>query len=310
MITVLSKAVVGPLFCDKLSVTLPVLQKKEQTHIESCFKDLVNQKHAYSTTTPFYRDSIRFRAGGGKSDQILLQAAPRFETVAFFRCEFNPTVVEPAIIRAVFDAVLPKGYEHLMWVGKCTRIDLTTDIYGVDVDDLLIWSKNARVSRVFCRNGKVETLYLGSKLSPIGYAIYDKNAEQLKKGSSKDMNGPRTRIEVRVKTAISTSSLGALANPFSKLNVACYKSFTGMDEMSAMFLDSCRYRGAHAALKQLNKKKRERFEFLLRTHKSPWWDPYLIWQQYPTVVEQLQNSQAPKIDYEESHSNFGAIELH
>lgn len=77
-------------------------------------------------------------------------------------------------------------------------------------------------------------------------------------------------------------------NSFEKLSISSYGYFTKQDEVFRLFLDLCRYRGTHAALKQLSSKDtHDIYEKRLKAVVMPWWDKTYIWDQWPKVRKSL-----------------------
>lgn len=95
-----------------------------------------------------------------------------------------------------------------------TRIDIAVDLLGVSMQDQDIqfwsdgWVGRSKLSGVFynSRSGDLETLYVGSRKSPVLLRIYDKVAQSMAEGDYeywkdvwKGFEGPVMRIEWEVK---------------------------------------------------------------------------------------------------------------
>jgi hypothetical protein len=293
MITINTKGNVGPLFCDYLSMVYSPANEWEKKEIKKGLKTLVDGGAGKKVYRGFYRNSVKVLFGGFPNASVLLQTDSKYPNRPFFRIEFNPSYATPYGVRSLINRVIPWGYERFMDQGFCSRIDLTVDVDGVDIEDVLAWRKATHLETIVrSRQGRLESITLGSKKSDTQYIIYDKLAESKHANSAVVAgNMPVTRIEFRRKRSISLEDLPNIKNPFSKLQVASYRRFGETKQEYRLFLDSCRLKGTTNAIKSLDLDKRGHYERWLQSYKSPWWEPDVLWEQLPRVIDELKNPQ-------------------
>ena len=285
MLSIVHKTTVSPLRVDRISMTYGCdIKVKEVMGL------LSREGYAHRRHRQLYNFSLDVPLSKGS---LLLQCDPWYSTNAYFRCEFNPNSCYMPDVRGVLDAVLRWGYTGLLNHGRVTRIDLAVDV-GVDIDSLLISKPMTRRSGIYANEmGELETYYLGSRTSPLCFAVYDKRAEQESKGSDMPTSaGPLTRIEARLRPSTKWTLLPEEKNPFAKLLVTSYGAFGEPDAVTSLFLDSCRLRGAQMALIELKKKDKDRwkkYSKMLKQHVSPWWDPDALWEQLPSLLASLEH---------------------
>jgi hypothetical protein len=286
MIQIVSKAQVGPLVCDKISLTYQTEDDHERKLIHQGIFQLLIEKLAIKVPRTLYKMSVTMNLEKSTPARLLLQVDPRYHTAGYFRCEFNPALVSVTKVQEVIDTVLPCEYQGLMESGRCTRLDLAVDVEGIDIEHLLLWRDHARVSKMYCKGGRMQSYYLGSTTSPVLYVGYDKRAQLSSKNPDMPASGPPiTRFEVRIRQGIPCQQLWKLKNPFSKVHVASFKG--PASEEFGLFLDSCRHRGPIAALKRLSPASREMYVNKLAMYKSPWWQPEDIWKAFPDLINSL-----------------------
>jgi hypothetical protein len=294
-------AKLSPLFCDKISVTFKP-EPGQAEKIDPAVLGLIEDHHARKVHKPMYALSAEIDVSPPHSIPgsawLLVQCQPKANR-SYFRCEFNPSKVDLTEVRQFLDHIVPGGYPSLIKRGVCTRIDLTVDVSGVAIDDLLLSHPNFSKSSGFYGCGCTETYYIGTSKSPRRFCFYDKLAETKRNNLTQLVKEPlpevpMTRIEVRLGQDPYVAELASLENPFVSLQVASYNNDSAYgNEAFQMFLDSCRWRGAQDALLRLSPRTRKKFRQRLAEGSSDWWRPAELWAQWPEVFRNITNPGKP-----------------
>jgi len=172
----------------------------------------------------FLTDQVDEKCGEGKGMGIWIQLGPKFMLA-------NITSLQDA----VYDLLYEIGIEETYPIS-ITRIDLAIDCLNLamreqDVESWINgWVGRSKVSRAFynSRTGLLESLYVGSRKSPILLRVYDKVAKSIAAGEYKywldvwkNFEGPVTRFEWEVKTKDGNFSNNL--TDFGKFNVVSVK---------------------------------------------------------------------------------------
>ena len=151
----------------------------------------------------FLTDQVDEKCGDGKGMGIWIQLGPKFMLE-----NIN------SLQDAVYDLLFEIGIDVIYPIA-ITRIDIAIDCLNVDMkeQDLQSWQKNwvgrSKVSHVYfnSRTSLLESLYVGSRKSPIYLRVYDKVTQSISDGDYKywvdvwgNFEGPVTRLEWEVKT--------------------------------------------------------------------------------------------------------------
>lgn len=151
----------------------------------------------------FITDQVDEKCGEGKGMGIWVQLGPKFllENINFLQ-------------DAVYDFLYEIGIEEI-YPTSITRIDVAIDCLNLAMRDQDVeywkngWVGRSKVSKVYynSRTGLLESLYVGSRGSPILLRVYDKVAQSIADGDYlywldvwKNFEGPVTRFEWEVKT--------------------------------------------------------------------------------------------------------------
>lgn len=274
-------------FCDKVSFVINYKSPDARTFVSKKLTGLqnANQKWAFASNKGLYQKGIVLKeAPEGIEGTMLLLWSPWNEKTSFLRVEYNPNIVATHHWKWLFDSILPGGYGDVLARAKITRCDFAVDVTGVTVDELLVEFGHMQLSRVFSKNGKNQTIKLGSTEAETLVTVYDKVA-QLKKLSAYWPDGAvqipakaTTRIEIRTRPDSSVGSLPAMKNPFQKMHIQALKDInTEDDEKFALFITVCRLEGAQNALKRLSASTRKAYVKLLQLANVAWWNPVALW---------------------------------
>jgi hypothetical protein len=151
----------------------------------------------------FITDQVDEKCGEGRGMGIWVQLGPKFLLGNIDDLQ-----------AAVYDFLIELGIEEIYPISV-TRIDIAIDCLGLDMksQDVEIWKMGwvgrSKLSKVYynSRTGLLESLYVGSRKSPIMLRVYDKVAQAIADGDYlywldvwEDFEGPVTRLEWEIKT--------------------------------------------------------------------------------------------------------------
>lgn len=306
---------------DKISFTLHIPTIEERNSITHNLKYLLYgdgsqaQKNLYAipTTKNGYRVSCKIFLNNNNSfgvhgeDSLIIQCDPKYENYNYLRAEFNPSKVNLSTVKGICDKLLYNGYERII-SGVLTRIDTATLIHFCDIDDLIIHYPQMRKSTLHFSNGKLQTIYIGSKQGThfVAYSktqeIKEKNANLTDNFSEKQCSYPNydlLRLEHCFKPKdkqYTLNDIPSLPNPFESLLIAEHYNFP-LIKMSEeeetnfrFFLDSCRIRGISQALKIIkDKNRRAKYLKIVKSATVVWYHPNKIKEEIPALIHALQH---------------------
>lgn len=285
-----------PLTVDKISFTLPVARAATRNRISESLpsdeaplgglfrREFLPQQSNYLRS---YSHSL------GENATLLIQVSPRRETHNYLRLEFNPNVARPEgveRVRTLLYAWLGTEYRRELAGANVTGVDFSVDVIRTKLEHLLIGHTTARKSCMyFGADGMLESIYLGAPSSRSQYLIYDKSGERHARDGMLRSN--RIRFEVSLRGAYSFATLNSISNPYAALTIREYEKAERADGSYRWhwFLDSCRRRGAVAALRLIsNAKSRSTWRRKVREVEPPvWWSPREIWAQRHEALRRI-----------------------
>ena len=279
----------SPLFIDKIALTMPVqsqaLQHRVTERLEDCAENgIIVSAPPYSDLLTRYHFAYTVPLAGGRNATI--QVVPRAERMNFLRLEFNPNNRGRAeehpfsLIMSLLCSAWP-DFTDALESARLNRLDFAVDIHGVHIDRLGIYhNTRSAFSKQFERGGHTTGIYLGKRTSNRQVVVYDKKREA-RECHNLILRGERTRVEFRVTDIGSLSALTDMLNPFSSFTLLLYPPCDRTEHDRIFFLDSCRYRGAQAALHLIqNRRTRAAYRaWLSETCSASWWRPEAIWDQ-------------------------------
>jgi hypothetical protein len=151
----------------------------------------------------YLTDQVDEKCGEGKGMGVWVQLGPKFllEHINNLHEAVKNLLVGIGIIKDIYPISI-------------SRLDLAVDLLGVSMQDQDIqfwkdgWVGRSKVSAIFnnSRTGNLETIYIGSRKSPVFLRIYDKVAQSIVDGDYvywkdvwKGFEGPVVRVEWEVK---------------------------------------------------------------------------------------------------------------
>ena len=232
---------------------------------------------------------------GITSHRILIETGPKKSKLSDVRVEFNPSALGPIGVTRLKhwlrDYCPPwVHWNRVVTHAKATRVDVAVDVEGVRIDTLNLASKRHGECITFTSKGRLETIYFGTDTKPHRRpVVYDKRRE-IKKRLGVDPGMEITRFEVRLYSNFSAlAEIQGVKNPLKVFEVSSVATSPGLDTdwKYRCFLDSVRFRGAHAALAMLPKHQRHAYKARLFPTPPIWWEPTTIWSKWPSVVGAL-----------------------
>lgn len=232
----------------------------------------------------------------------------------FMQITINPNQMQADDVEAFVDmvqAVFGPSWVRRMQAMKCCRLDACVDVEGVLANDLIVMFDGSRTQATFfvqCdRNGRIQTIYVGSVQSATHGCVYDQTDSdafkslvgekpsllQLRRVKAREdaelaiINEPakgRTRFEVRnvLSPMVSIADLATMESAMHRFTVYEVRKKKGVpfDTQFRMYLDSVRLRGVSGARAYLtaNAKKVvmdnvQAFEDRLTKLSAVWWTP-------------------------------------
>lgn len=276
------------LFIDKIALTIPVQSRTLQHNItdwlQTCADSGIIRLISYGDLLARYHLAYGIPLAYGRN--IIVQAAPRDESLNFLRLEFNPNNKGPAqehpfsLVTSILCEAWP-AFVLALERARLNRLDFAVDIYDMHIDRLGVHhNTRSTFSKNFARSGRTTGMYLGQRTSNRHVVIYDKKREA-RECHSRILRRECTRVECRSSDIGPLSNIHDMPNPFASFALSVYPMCDALEHNYAHFLDSCRYRGAQAALHLIrNRRKRAEYRMWLADNCCPsWWCPETIWSQ-------------------------------
>ena len=295
----------GPLFVDKLSMTLDVPESNKKTVVKN-FIEVIGEFYGgklWESTT--YHCNKNVYVDG---EYILFQCGPKGNKMNLFRVAYNPSKIDPSEVAKIANLVLPGGYEELIEYGRITRIDIAVDCKYLPVRNLFFQYPGLAVSKNHLKSGSIQTAYLGGDESPNQFVLYDKVAE-IKHNNSKHGNQVKvavpscsmTRIEwrYRPKEICTFKTLLSTGNNFENLSLGMMGNQPKMpsndlEGFIKLVFELSKYHGLQQALFNVPKSRRkEVMEAIVKLCKTSWWKPAELWQTLPAALEPIINPVMP-----------------
>lgn len=278
---------VSQLFCDKLSFTVDYQLKSEHQHIEQTVKDL----GAIPYKRRPYKKGVKVYQGDYPSQMtMVIQWEPIHSGVAFLRVDLNPSKADMAHVYNVLNEVLPGGWTDVLTRAVFTRFDAAVDVQGVLPHQLLAYYPKKTVSRIHCKSGVIETMYIGTAEAANRVVVYDKRLQVMEMNKKFNLKlplpmAPTTRVEIRMKPDVQADGLVGFENPFENLLLRQY-SLLPKDgpELWRTFVALVQFRGAQDALLVLDQPTRDKFRATLKAVPCNWWKPEKLWEGWANLV--------------------------
>lgn len=284
---------VSDMFCDRLVFTIDYQKPADQLQVVKTMQEFCSQKMQVKQHFGLrYKHRVFVYQGAYPSTmQMLIEYLPKVSGLSFFRIDFNPAHCDMDMVKALLLNVLPGGLADLPLKAKVTRIDLTVDVEGVHIDCLLAAYPGMQVSRIYCKSGKTETMYLGCYEGAKLAVLYDKVQQVKRRNAKMHLNtalppDPTTRVELRLRPDMDLLQLTELDNPFQKLIISSWPMVKGQeDQIWKLFIAVAQSRGLHDALLMIkDKNERKKYRDRIVTAAPAWWLPHKVWEIWPKVL--------------------------
>ncbi len=226
---------------------------------------------------------------GPSKAKVFLQIGPTGGK-PLFRMDLNPAKLGPdgiAELRADLAGCLPDGVDWLLAKGHTTRIDAALDLMGADLDQLHVVSAYPMQHTLWSREGRLQTIYMGTPKSQRRIRLYDKAAEQ--SGGKCVAGPPVTRIEAVIRKSCLLSHMKSLPNPFSSLKIIEMPPVAGgiQPHHWFMFGQTAKNLTVGVALAQLPSATRNRYRKALASGAVDWFKSSDVWALWPATVEAM-----------------------
>jgi hypothetical protein len=249
----------------------------------------------------------------GASGHMTIQLDPRVNSIGaggsnFLRIETNPQRNTIPVFRAIENIISPVMRVDERWFIQRfspTRLDLTFDVIGLDMEDFDAFHllRRTTTTRFQGADGRLNGLYFGQE-GENRLVVYDK-AEHLRivRNSHvfrhcRDSRAGRipllrrtrlcTRFELCLRRYRSFAAIAGLPNQFSRYTVRELRAMAAgaRGYAFAWLTDSAKQRGLQAALSLIaNQRERDGWRRAVQDVEQPrWWDPVAIWGEWPTAV--------------------------
>lgn len=285
---------VSKLFCDKLSFTIDYINHDEQAHIVQVINELVLSKMAQPYWRWPYKKGVCIYLGEYPSQiRMIILWEPSYAGAGYMRVDLNPNYADMDYVYALLSQILPGGITDVYLKARITRFDVSVDLVGIRPDEFLAYASGKQISKIHCKSGKTETLYLGGQDSDNMIAIYNKQLEVKEKNNKYKTNipvpkWPTTRLEIRLKPGMDIEGLIDFANPFENLVIRPFASVPVVDsELWRLFVALAQFRGAHDALLMLDESNRKKFRQRIEAVKCDWWNPAIIWGTWEELLSEV-----------------------
>lgn len=200
----------------------------------------------------------------------------------YLRVEFNPNKDALEGLSDVFKFFPKRSLDYL----NVTRLDVAIDYYQ-ELDPFMFATDLKRKGFVFKRGQGLQTVYFGTRNSPVEICIYDKRA-QMNEEEGAGISHSWWRVEGRFRSGFALGDNPK--NPFSGMK--CYSGIQSDDLKFRWFLAYARERTLECALGELDRHTRRRYKMVLSESKellSPAkvFDMYFpgVWNKYRTYFQ-------------------------
>lgn len=311
----LPKVIVSPLFIDYLSFTLSVFKQDEDKIIEnfhSTLSQFPDKKELQGMDKLKIKDNDRLYNLRkdvyipDKDEHIRFYCWPKNGSGNFLKVEWIPSKINPSEVAEMVDLILPGGYSRLVTFGKITRVDITTLLKNISLNDILYHYPNLKVNKVFAGSGGNESVYLGSANSEKHFTLYDKKKQikdtNKKKSIMHKVAVPKSQhiqVEFKLrpkKKKVTLSNLSILGKPeYEKLKILKLRylpdQVSDFDSLVNVTINNMQTRGYNKALQMIEGKKRrdkvrDRVKSLCLAN---WWNPAELWKSLPDAIEPILN---------------------
>ena len=312
----LPNVIISPLFIDYLSLTLkvPELDKKKiLENFKSALTEHPDKKELYEDKKVTIKTNDKLYQF--KKDVYIMESdehirfycMPRSIFGNFFKVEWNPSKVDAAEVAGIVNLILPEGYSSLLNQGKITRVDITTCIENVGMDEILYHYPNLSVNKAYSGPKGNESAYIGSANSEKSFTLYDKKKQikdkNKKKAQMHKLGIPKNKqiqVEFKYRPKKKYMTLPELLtdgkSSYEKLKIMHIanrpKQITDFDSLVNVTISNMQTRGFNKALQLIEGGKRRakvKVEIEKICHAS-WWKPVSLWEKtLPSAIEKIIN---------------------
>lgn len=231
---------------------------------------------------------------------------PKNENSNLMKVEWIPSKVDSVEIADFVNLILPGGYSDLITYGKITRVDITTFLEDIGLNEILYHYLNLKVNKTYAGAGGNGSIYLGAVSSEKCFTLYnkqqqikDKNKKKAKIHKVKVPENQSIQVEFKFRPKmkiVTLSNLYSVGKPvYEKLEILRLrflpKQTTDFDSLVNMTICNMQTRGFNKALQMVEGKKR-RDRVMARVEElclAEWWNPASLWETLPDAIEEIIN---------------------
>ena len=253
---------------------------------------ILDHTYGYRENRPGYKCSghvfIEDQSHSGKRRAMLIQLMNEHGHGNHVRVEFNPVKDDMAVVREVVEYVTGHLWGDVLGWARITRVDMTVDILGIDINSISVSCKFAQKRlNVTTRKGVTGTIQFGTNKSEWKVLIYDK-ARQSKS------TGKWLRVEVwyRPKPPKSFASLSEIDNPFLRLTVDSLIPLLMKEDLTEpelLVLHLARHEGINNALEKCRPETKVSVKKRLEKYLNNWFVPQDVWSKWSDVLQELKS---------------------
>ncbi|MEQ8440554.1 MAG: hypothetical protein RKK11_01260 [Alphaproteobacteria bacterium] len=230
-------------------------------------------------------------------DGITVQARHPRNAKGFLRFQWNPARFTKdafsALSNTIDQHILPGWLASVRKEGAVTRIDTTTDILGLPLDDIMVHVDKKQSFAIFSGpGGRTETMYFG-KGSSNQVQFYDRTVKKIAEGKGVNpiAKGKHwVRIEVRNKPGKSgtfpVADLPSLGNPFGPIRIynPNWDHPDLQHPMFRLFASAWQVRGRKRAV-ELAGTEGKHLRALTEQCQAKWWNADAKWKYWLQALE-------------------------
>lgn len=259
-------------FIDKIVVTLN-LDGAMNNQVRDDMLDIVTNH--IGVTTDYRRNDLyihRYKIAfdlAKPEKTVKIWFGPTMPNRPFLRFEWNPAKLGPAVsahLMAWLSPYIPRYYA--VWqAAHISRLDVSVDLRGVSISQLLAFGRDARTHYTVHQNNDASLTgyYLGSRKSDFYLLVYDKVEEQRRRGLTSDEDGrpyqrPVTRVEFVLRNlgVYGSTTEELVYKRLSSVKLVDAQNLYRANFLPSNFLKDCRRLGLQSTIASIQSRARRR----------------------------------------------------
>jgi hypothetical protein len=275
---------------DNISIVFSGLNSEIESGIKNTYVGwlMAGDLKPTHTSRNGYKKNSKFREDkyGGR---VLFSVLPVKPNAAPFRVEFNPAklgkkLVEELVLDITAEMLIGgvgTFYKH----ARVTRVDVAFDLFGLELNELFLWSDGNIVNQTFQKEGmRTETVIQSySKIKQL--VIYNKAKEMADKGLI-PISDPWTRVEARARSCGYLTSLANLNNPLLGFHICHRERPEHVGHNFWILLNAAvDLTTAQSVVQKLTPSGRVKIKKIFNSSPLDIWDAEKLWQNWPDILK-------------------------